>query len=98
MNSVDFVTLDGFRDEVNREVEWLKNGATSYRVKTAELSLLVVKEIETPDYFCDLKTAIKKVSELFPNEDSERKKDVAKMLHTIFSSMELELETPQEIK
>jgi len=92
------ISHQDFLDELNREVEWLKNGATSYRAKTAELSLIVARQTESFELFSNKESTLKLVSEFLLDIDSEREKDIAKMLHTIYATLELEMTTPEDVK
>ena len=92
------ISYQVFLDELARETDWLKNGGTTYRVKTAELSLEVANKTSDIDAFSSRDMVMQLVTMLLPDIDVERAKDVAKMLYTVYSTLELEANIPLDIK
>ena len=87
-----------FLDELTKELNYLKNGGTSYRVETAELFLNIAKETNDIKAFLDRKNAEEIVTTILSEANIDRIKDVAKMLNVILESLQLETTLTDEVK
>lgn len=71
-------------DEYVRELtglfNYLSDGGTEYRKKTAELALTVAKQVVDPYDFWSRARAAEHLFNRLPGLDEERRKDVSKML------------------
>jgi len=92
------VTFPEFRSELEREVFYLNDGGTSYRQKTAELSLKVADLVKDVKPFFSLDTALQTVKNLFPKEDLFRLKDVAKLLSVVLNDLLSKANLSEELK
>jgi hypothetical protein len=92
------VTFTEFRSELEKEVSYLNDGATSYRQKTAELSLRVAELVKDVKPFFSLDTALQTVKNFFPKEDVFRLQDVAKMLSVVLNDLLSKATLPDELK
>lgn len=90
--NIDFVNA------VEDAYQYLKNGGTPYRKKTAELSLKVAKHYNQHKYFLDYYRSIDMISDLYPLLDEERLNDVAKFLYTIARKVEMAYTLPDDVK
>lgn len=71
-----------------REYKMLESYGTNYRFVTARISLEVLENVYTPEVFSDRENTLKLVNEKLKNKDSDRIKDVAKMLNVTFKQMQ----------
>jgi len=92
------VTITELINELEDELNYLKDGGSEYRIKTAELSLKIAKEINNVTPFFDRNNSLEVVSRLLQNEDDERRYDVAKMLNVITKSTYKKLNYTDEYK
>lgn len=67
----------------------MKNEGTSYRQKTAELSLSLAKQVKDVSVFLNRDVVYRLVSDHVPVEDDYRAQDVAKMLNDILLDLNL---------
>lgn len=75
--------FETFVTELQKEVRYLQNGGTSYRIATAELSLRLADHVQDIVPFLDKNSAKETVSNFWPELDHHRKSDVAKFLHCV---------------
>ena len=94
----DLITHQTFLDELTKELKYLKNGGTSYRVETAELCLHIAKETKDIEVFLDRGSAEEIVTDILSDTNIDRIKDVAKMLNVILESLQLETTLTDEVK
>jgi NurA-like 5'-3' nuclease len=92
------VSYTVFLQELQKELVFHLNGGTSYRQKTAELSLEVAHKVGEVTPFFERNVAKQTVSCLLPNLDQQRVEDVAKMLHFIAKELYLNANLPKEVK
>jgi len=93
-NQVDF---SEFLYELENELKFHKNGGTSYRHKTAELSLEVAKKVGMLLPFNNLGTAKKLVKNFDNSLDNFRVDDVAKMLNVVAKDLQLKANMSEEL-
>ncbi|GGM34580.1 hypothetical protein GCM10011351_20730 [Paraliobacillus quinghaiensis] len=74
-------TYDNFYEALKDQYEYLLNGGTSYRKKTALLALNIAKEVKQVDLFFDHERTKQFVRQYLPDEDNYRVLDVSKMLY-----------------
>lgn len=72
-----------FINELEDEYQYHLNGGTSYRIKTAQLSLEVAKKVGDIAPFLEQETSKETVYNMNPGLDLHRIEDVAKMLRVI---------------
>ncbi|MGG1573234.1 hypothetical protein [Fictibacillus sp. NRS-1165] len=75
--------LQSFLNEVQKEYVYQKNGGTSYRETTAELSLHLAHQVNDFVPFLDRDRAKTTVETLRPELDKYRKEDMAKFLYYV---------------
>ncbi|MCL1990896.1 MAG: hypothetical protein FWG67_08420 [Defluviitaleaceae bacterium] len=92
------ISYEIFLNELSKEFEYLQNGGTSYRVGTATFCLELAHKVSDVTLFLEQETAKKVVLMHFPYVDTERLKDVTKMLNTVATSLELKANLSDEIK
>lgn len=92
------VAYQDFLSGLEKELKYLKDGGTSYRIKTAELSLMVAKTVKDVSLFLDREVALKTVTKLLPSADFNRLKDVAKMLNVVLGCLNLDTTLSDEVK
>lgn|SRR5690625_4478545 len=92
------LTFEKFINRLQQEYKYHADGGTTYRQKTAKLSLEVALAVKNVHPFLDPIECQKLVSSHLPAYDNERKDDVAKMLRVIAKSMYIEMTTPDEVK
>lgn len=92
------VSFADFLHELQKEWEFHLNGGTSYRQKTAELSLEVARNVRTVVPFLKRDVAKQTVSRLLPGFDNYRVEDVAKMLHVIAKELHMNATLSDEVK
>src|SRR5690606_17215527 len=82
------------------EIKYFKNGGrgSSYRLKTAEFSLMVAKKINDVTPFYERNDSMEVVSILLQSEDEYRRKDVAKMLNVITRNLHRKANLTDEYK
>jgi AraC-like DNA-binding protein len=94
-HAVSFTT---FLHELQKELHFHLNGGTSYRQKTAELSLQVAHQVGSVVPFFESKLAKETVSRLLPDLDHYRVEDVTKMLHVIAKELSRNANLSDELK
>lgn len=87
-----------FIQELQKELHFQQNGGTSYRTKTAQLSLEAAQKIGSIVPFSDRETAKQTVSQLFPDLNLFRIEDVAKVLHVVARELCLNAALSDEVK
>lgn len=88
-----------FIQELQDEVEFhAVESGTSYRRKTAELSLDVAKTVEMVSPLLKANAAINIVSRLMPRLDNHRLEDVSKMLNVIAKDIYMDATLSNEAK
>lgn len=92
------VSFADFLHELQKEWKFHLNGGTSYRQKTAELSLEVARKVGDVVPFFKSDVAKQTVSRLLPDLDHHRVEDVAKMLHVIAKDLHLNATLSNEVK
>ncbi|MBN6185659.1 hypothetical protein JQN58_01510 [Aneurinibacillus sp. BA2021] len=78
-----------FLQELQKELQFHLNGGTSYRQRTAQISLDLARQVGEISPFLKLDTAQATVSRLLPTLDHDRVEDVAKMLYVIAKDMQM---------
>ena len=94
----DHVSYEMFLSELSKELEYLQNGGTSYRIETATFCLELAHKVNDVNLFLEQETAEKVVLMHLPYVDAERSKDVTKMLNTVAVGLELKASLTDEIK
>ena len=92
------VPYEIFLNELSKEFEYLQNGGTSYRIETVTFCLELARKINDVNPFFEKEATEKIVLLHFPYVDTERLKDVTKMLNTVANSLELKADLTDEIK
>lgn len=87
-----------FIQELQNECDYHAQGSTSYRKRSAELSLEVARKTKSVAPFFQSESALQTVSRFLVDEDQERIKDVSKMLRVVANSVRLDSELPYELK
>lgn len=98
MQNNDAITYINFVHELEKEYEYLRNGGTSYRIKTAEISLEVAKKAGSVLPFLGLESAKESVSTFYDYLDNYRIEDVAKMLNVIAKDLSFNILLSEECK
>lgn len=91
------IPLAKFIKELQKEVEFHQKESTSYRYSSALLSLEVANKTKDVSLFLSRKRSKEIVSEVFPQLDSEKVEDVAKMLNVIAKELQSHATLPKEI-
>lgn len=92
------VSYPDFLNELTNEFQYMKNGGTSYRKDTVELSLKVAKEVKNVTPFFNRDVAFETVSEFLPGMDVDRLKDIAKMLNVVLRDLHSKANRSDELK
>ncbi|GLC90344.1 hypothetical protein [Lysinibacillus piscis] len=92
------VTVQQFEQKLLEEVEFLKQGATTYRQQTAELSLKVLESVHDVTLFFNRIDVMKAVSKVLKTADADRQRDVAKMLNVLYVQMHSEQNRTAELE
>ncbi|ESU73502.1 hypothetical protein T260_02440 [Geobacillus thermopakistaniensis] len=87
-----------FLQELQKEWRFHQHGGTSYRQKTAELSLEVAHKVGSIVPFLESKVAKQTVPRLLPDLDHHRVEDMAKMLHVIAKELHMNTTLSDEVK
>ena len=99
--SEKLVTYEEFLTELHQELEYLRDGGTSYRVETAELSLFAAQKVDDFQLFLHKEETENWLKTLALDSDNERLNDVTKMLNTMLESLYLKAaltsETEEEL-
>jgi hypothetical protein len=98
MGKEHVVPFTEFLHELQKEFRFHLNGGTSYRQKTAELSLEVARKVGAVSPFFESEVAKRTVSRLLPGFDHYRVEDVAKMLHVIAKELNMNATLSDEVK
>lgn len=98
MDQIQISSYVEFYRLLEKQYEYLYNGGTDYRIKTAELSLDVAKKYNQIQPFLDMENAKIEVKKHFPNIDEERLNDVSKMLYANAREVNLKSKQPPEFK
>ncbi|MFD2762421.1 hypothetical protein [Lentibacillus juripiscarius] len=91
MRQSETVSYRDFLEELQKEANYHEYGGTSYRYKTARLSVDVAKRTGYVDLFFDKNMAGRLVAHLLQKEDWERVSDVTKLLHAV--ALDLKMNT-----
>jgi signal transduction histidine kinase len=92
------VSNSDFINELTNEVNFMKKGGTTYRRKTAELSLDVAKVVKNVNNFYNRDVAYKTVADILSFEDEYRLEDVAKMLNVVLLDIHSKVNQSDELK
>lgn len=98
MGKEHVVSFTEFLHELQKEWRFHQHGGTSYRQKTAELSLEVAHKVGSIVPFLESEVAKQTVSRLLPDLDHHRVEDVAKMLHVIAKELHMNATLSDEVK
>jgi AraC-like DNA-binding protein len=98
MGNERVVSFTEFLHELQKELKFHQNWGTSYRQKTAELSLEVANKVGAVAPFLERDVAKQTVSRLLPDLDRHRLEDVAKMLHVIAKELHMNANLSDEVK
>ena len=93
-----YVSYEMFLNELSKELEYLQNGGTTYRIETATSCLELAHKVNDVNLFLEQETSEKFVLAHLPHVDDERSKDVTKMLNTVARNLELKVNLTDEIK
>lgn len=83
------VSQTKFINELTREVAYMKTGGTSYRQKTAELSLNLAKKVKDVSVFLNRSDIDDLVYDHHQPLDDDQAQDVAKMLNVVLLDLNL---------
>ena len=86
-----------FIEAVKVELEEMKKHGTSYRIKTAELSLRVLMEHQDVNLYRNRQQALQLAREVLIDENEERHQDVAQALNSLLVSIERKLNRDDEM-
>lgn len=89
MNQQLSVSHTEFINELAKEVAYMKKGGTSYRQKTAELSLNLAEKVKDVSIFLNRNDVYNLVNAQVPVEDDDRAQDVTKMLNVVLLDLNL---------
>lgn len=94
------LTYKEFRSELEKEASYLKanNKDITYRQKTAEFSLEVLNLVKDFKVFLNIESAFEVVKKYFPQEETFRLKDVAKMLNVVLKDLLYKANMSDELK
>jgi hypothetical protein len=92
------VTKEQFLSELERELAYLKDGGTSYRVETAELAVALGKKMNELSLLADKVKIAEWVAMELTDIDRERLLDVSKFLKTIYGHLKLYAELDEDLK
>ncbi|MGX1902734.1 hypothetical protein ACT3HK_15565 [Thermolongibacillus altinsuensis] len=92
------VSFAEFLHELQKEWRFHQQDGTSYRQKTAELSLEVARKAGSVVPFLESEISKQTVSLLLPDLDRYRVEDVAKMLHVIAKELHMNATLSDEVK
>jgi hypothetical protein len=87
-----------FLKELQKEIEYHTNGGTSFRRSSAEYSLQIAMMVGKFPPFLDRKGTERMVAQLQPNQSSEKKEDIVKMLNTIAKELHSKAKMPDDIR
>lgn len=94
---VKAVLHDEYVKELNDLLNYLSDGGTEYRSKTAELALAVAKQVEDPYDFWSRTKATEYLFNRLPGLDEDRHKDVSKMLSVTIHNMHVKYNRSAEV-
>lgn len=92
------ITNEEFLKTVIFEIEAMKEYGTSYRYKTAELSLEVLKVHFDVDLYRNRQKAYEVAANVLTDSNEERLLDVAQMLNSLLVSLERKLNASEDFK
>lgn len=92
------VSHSTFVSLLTKEAALMKNHGTTYRQKTAELSLNIAKKEKNPQSFLKRDKAYKVVCSYLTDEPEERLKDVTKYLHFLYLHLYFKDEVTTKVK
>ncbi|MED1420244.1 hypothetical protein [Bacillus smithii] len=98
MGKEHVVSFEEFLHELQKEWRFHQQGGTSYRQKTAELSLEVANKVGAVAPFLEREVAKQTVSRLLPGLDRYRLEDVAKMLCVVAKELHMNATLSDEVK
>jgi hypothetical protein len=98
MGKEHVVSFAEFLHELQKEWRFHQQGGTSYRQKTAELSLEVACKVKAVAPFLERDVAKQTVSRLLPDLEHHHVEDVAKMLHVIAKELHMNATLSDEVK
>jgi hypothetical protein len=98
MGKEHVVSFEEFLHELQKEWRFQQQGGTSYRQKTAKLSLEVANKVGAVAPFLERDVAKQTVSRLLPVLDRYRLEDVAKMLHVVAKELHMNATLSDEVK
>lgn len=92
------VFFSEYLTELKKEVDYHKNGGTTYRKASADLALNVASKVGKMTPFLNREEAKNHVKSTYPELDTERIQDVGKMLHVIARELSLNHTRSEEVK
>lgn len=92
------VPFSAFVEKLQQQYDYLLEGGTSYRQRTAELALEVARKVGNVNPFYDNDDARELVNQLFPELNLHRSEDVAKMLRVVVNRLHLNATLSDEVK
>lgn len=98
VKSTRLLLYEDYYKRLEKQIEYLSHGGTDYRLKTAELSLLVANKMKQVSPFLHLEQTENIVSHHLPNLDNERLHDVTKMLYVNAKELEKSVEKSDVLK
>lgn len=97
-DKVEEIPFETFIQALENKNAYLRNGAIDYRIKTAEISLNIAKQVGATTPFADRQHTIRIVKSLMPHLDKYRVLDVSKFLNTVYFRMEYWERLPPKTK
>jgi len=91
------VTYENFMNELQQEYEYLKEGIINYRAETASMCLELAKNADDFMLFLDYDDTFEFVQKSL-DVDTDRLKDVTKMLYTILGDLHLKANLSEKTK
>ncbi|GGK06889.1 hypothetical protein GCM10007063_31800 [Lentibacillus kapialis] len=88
MKNTEFLNFEDYYKRLEKQTEYLSHGGTDYRLKTAELSLLIANKVKHVSPFLYPEQTKNLVLQFMSNIDDERLYDVTKMLYVNAKELE----------
>ena len=97
-NKEYIVPFSDMVEKLQQQNDYLSEGGTSYRQRTAELALKVAREVgDVTPFYNQIKASVV-VAQLLPELDIHRKEDVAKMLRVVVNRLHLNATLSNDVK
>lgn len=92
------VTYREYVQELAKELQYHSNGGTNYRRTTAELALMVAESTANPYSFWEREQVSNELFKRLPGLDTERNKDVSKMLSVVVRDLHNKKNRTQDVQ